>query len=319
MLKTENIENSSWLIQRWNALMREQGLDPSIRVRKVRVQRLEVMAGRVSAQVTSREQGTHAVELRWPPLNNTEWAKVIDALSEQAIYAAQLLAGNFPPAVEKIFDDVDLALLPERLDEWRVVRTPVVNEDGAGDGAATSVASAPTPASADALDDAATAEAIAQELTAIYQMLGQVFVDDPWLIFQLRGRDRQQLLQALREHRSQHARVDDAPTAFVPVAPRRRNSVLRVDGAEQQPALEGTGGLTDENSLLDFGGFGLRFKELHHHIEPPAIDLALLRRLGPPPFVPHSPEAYEALAQIYRQVSEQALALAYAATPEEDE
>ena len=130
---------------------------------------------------------------------------------------------------------------------------------------------------------------------------------------------RADTLQALREHRSQHARVDDAPTAFVPVAPRRRNSVLRVDGAEQQPALEGTGGLTDENSLLDFGGFGLRFKELHHHIEPPAIDLALLRRLGPPPFVPHGPEAYEALAQIYRQVSEQALALAYAATPEEDE
>ncbi|MEZ4656081.1 MAG: hypothetical protein R2911_00745 [Caldilineaceae bacterium] len=315
MSKAESSENNSWLMQRWRALMHEQGLDPHMRVRKVRVQRLEVTAGRVSAQVTSREQGAHELELRWPPLNNGEWARVVDALSEQAIYAAQLLAGNFPPAVEKIFDDVDLALLPDRLDEWRVVRTPVVDETTEAESV-----SAPAAQPADASAEAATDEAIAQELTAIYQMLGQIFVDDPWLIFQLRGRDRQQLLQALREHRSQHASVSDAPTAsFVPVAPRRRSSVLRVDGVEQPPTLEGAADLTDESSLLDFGGFGLRFRELHHHIEPPAIDLALLRRLGPPSFVPQGPQAYEALAQIYRQVSEQALALAYAATPEEDE
>ncbi|MEZ4710041.1 MAG: hypothetical protein R3A44_22740 [Caldilineaceae bacterium] len=313
MSKSENSDNNSWLTQRWHGLMREQGLDPQARVRKVRVQRLEVMAGRVSAQVTSREQGTHEVELRWPPLNNAEWARVVDALSEQAIYAAQLLAGNFPAAVEKIFEDVDLTLLPDRLDEWRAVRTPVV-EDRTVDSAA-----APAAPAANDIADAATEEAIVQELTAIYQMLVQIFVDDPWLIFQLRGRDRQQLLQALREHRSQHASISDAPAAFVPVAPRRRSSVLRVDGAEQQPTLEGAVALTDESSLLDFGGLGLRFRDLHHHIEPPAIELALLRRLGPPSFAPQGPEAYEALAQIYRQVSEQALAMAYAAAPEEDE
>lgn len=316
MSNSEWTENNSWLLRRWRALLREAGLDPDARGRKVRVQRLEVTSGRVSAQVTSRESGTHEIEMRWPPLNSAEWGKVINALSEQALYAAQLLAGNFPAAVEKIFADVDLALLPDRLDEWRVLRSPVIDAEANKEGGVDATSRQPVTVEIQN-GDHAHSEVIHQELTAIYQMLGQIFVEEPWLLFQLRGRDRQQLLQDLREHRSHHVSESSTAASAIPVAPRRRHSVLRIDGADQQAALEGARGLSEPNGLTDFSGFGLRFKELHHHVEPPAVDLTLLRRLGPPPFVEQSAEAYDVLARIYRQVSEQALALAYAAEPEE--
>jgi hypothetical protein len=47
----------------------------------------------------------------------------------------------------------------------------------------------------------------------------------------------------------------------------------------------------------------------------PVVELALLRRLGVPEFAGSTRELFDALAEVYRRVTEEGLALAYAADP----
>jgi hypothetical protein len=62
----------------------------------------------------------------------------------------------------------------------------------------------------------------------------------------------------------------------------------------------------------EFWGAGKRLRNVQYFIEPPAVDRALLRRLGPPPFASESMSVYDRLSAVYEQVSDVALALAYA-------
>src|SRR3990170_4574455 len=50
---------------------------------------------------------------RWiAALTDSEWEKVIDALSEQAIFTAQLLAGEMPQDIEQAFEKAKVSLFP---------------------------------------------------------------------------------------------------------------------------------------------------------------------------------------------------------------
>jgi uncharacterized Zn finger protein len=143
---------------------------------------------------------------------------------------------------------------------------------------------------------------------AVLYLLGQMLDDDPWLLFRLRGRDRQQVLQALRQRRSEADDAGATMPAQPTVAPPTIGSLGRPSETSVPLAAQ----------IETFWGSSKRLAQLHHHIAPPAIKLALLRRLGHPPFPVGSIEAYDRLAQIYHKVTEEALDLAYAPEPEEE-
>ena len=67
----------------------------------------------------------------------------------------------------------------------------------------------------------------------------------------------------------------------------------------------------------NFWGRGKQLADLRHHISPPTIRQALLRRLGHPPFRTESLETYDQLVAVYEAVSGAALALAFAPEVEE--
>src|SRR3990172_238410 len=55
---------------------------------------LEGVPGGVAASVQGSRPRPYAVSIRFQPLADTEWERVIDAISMQAIYAAKLLTGE---------------------------------------------------------------------------------------------------------------------------------------------------------------------------------------------------------------------------------
>lgn len=121
-----------------------------------------------------------------PVLTDEQWQQVTDALSAQALYVAQLLAGNVPPELEQIFGQAGVTLLPVTTTELtqQVTTTTGILYNGAS----------------------------ARPLAAVYNQLGGgTETEDPWLLFRLRGRDRQQLLATLHERRNQAAETGERP------------------------------------------------------------------------------------------------------------
>jgi len=104
MTRNANSYDANWWSQRWLNLLEELELisretPVRVQIRGSRVQRLEVMTGSISAMVRDRDRGECAVDIRIAPLEDGQWRAVIDALSSQALFTAQLLAGDMPPAI----------------------------------------------------------------------------------------------------------------------------------------------------------------------------------------------------------------------------
>jgi len=155
-------------------------------------------------------QGTdpkpYKVSLGLDPLSDEDWAYVIDQLSQRAIFPAKLLAGEMPPNIEDVFAASGLRLFPFNLSEVR------------------SRCSCPDKANP------------CKHVSAVYYLLGDRFREDPFVIFQLRGRTRSQLLAALQEKRlaaaggeSGAVSADSVPDQLPPLTPINLDRYWRYD------------------------------------------------------------------------------------------
>ena len=143
--------------------------------------------------------------------------------------------------------------------------------------------------------------------------------DDPWLLFRLRGRDRQQLLRDLREQRNRNA-VEGGQTAPALQRPSITDgAAIYHPEAETKPGEETPDQIADLAAQIDrFWGKSKPLREFPHFIAPPAIDLALLRRLGPPLFSTDEEAVSDRLSDVYHMVTEVALSVAYDELPDEE-
>jgi uncharacterized Zn finger protein len=132
----------------------------------------------------------------------------------------------------------------------------------------------------------------------VFSLFSEMLNEDPGLLFTLRGRDRQQLLREVREARP-NAQGGEG------VANGGGESAAR--GQSATPVI----GSLAEN-LDQYWGNRKLLKQFHHHIAPPSVELSLLRRLGPLNASDDAMAVYEQLVTLYRRVTEEALALAYA-------
>ena len=265
--------------ERWHKLMDDLGYDMRrgrSHARRGKVNALEVQVGRVTAQVQDQDLGVCEVTVLLNTHDDAAWNRVLDSLGGQALYAAQLLAGDLPHAIDERFQAEGVHLLPAGRYEIE---------------ANCSVCAA--------------WEQPCKHTSAVLFVMGQMLDEDPWLLFRLRGRDRQQVLQAMRQRRSEG---EDTPT---PAVERRQFAVPGIGSTQENSTA-----LPLSAQIDHFWGQGKQLTDLHHHISPPTIRLALLRRLGHPPFRTDSLETYDHLVAIYGQVSAAALALAFAPEPE---
>jgi uncharacterized Zn finger protein len=227
---------------------------------------IDVRAGRVTARVQGSRRTPYTVHIGVTPLSEGQWEQVIDAMAQQALFAAQLLAGEMPLEIEQAFQVAGVSLFPTSGDIGMNCSCP---------------------------DRAVPCKHIA----AVYYLLGEEFDRDPFLLFTLRGRTREQVMEALRARRAASAPLDEEA----------------VPEEEPEPQVEPL-----EPYLSRFweprgslGGFRVT-------IAPPPVETALLKRLGPPPFS-RRPEAFVgALSLAYAAVTDRALALAFGENPPGD-
>jgi uncharacterized Zn finger protein len=220
--------------------------------------------------VTSRVQGSRAtpykVKIAVKTLTAAEWSKVVDALAEQAIFAAKLLAGEMPKDVESAFEAARASLFPtQRAD----LQTNCSCPDYANP---------------------------CKHVAAVYYLLGERFDEDPFLLFHLRGKDKEQLLADLRQRRAADdmALAEDSP-------PYEAVQASTPEAASAEPL---------EASLDRFWELGEELETFHAPIVRPAVEAGLLKRLGKPPFERKPGEISDALATAYAATADYAMRLA---------
>jgi uncharacterized Zn finger protein len=233
---------------------------------------IEVAPGQVTSRVQGSRPKPYRVNIRLQPLSNRQWETVLDALAEQALFAAQLLNGEMPPHVEEVFDAVRVPLFPDKRGD---LKTDCSCPDWANP---------------------------CKHIAAVYYLLGERFDQDPFLLFELRGRDKEAIIAGLRERRAAQA----GPA----------------------PALSATGAVevVEAPSLAEcldhYWAMGEEAAEILFHITSPQPSFALLKRVGIPAFRGWRPETFQRqMERLYDGVTLGAMAAAFAdsAAPEEGE
>jgi uncharacterized Zn finger protein len=224
-----------------------------------RVHDLEVRAGGVRAKVTGTRAQPYVVEIGLAALDDATWEAANDRMAKEARFSAELLAGEMPKDVDEAFRACGASLFPTRPQD-------LVTKCSCPDAA--------NPC---------------KHVSATCYVLGDALDRDPFLLFELRGRTRPQVLEALRRARGAGARD----------AKRGR--------ARQKPPPSGT---IDEAS---YDAWRTDPPEASFTMRAPSRHGALLERLGSPPSWRAADPPWKALAPMVRSASERARAIALGA------
>ena len=181
---------------------------------------------RVHARVQGTDKDPYKVKLWLDVLSDEDWGYVLEALSQKARWSAQLLAGIMPEDIERAFAASGRRLFPFKLQEVR------------------SECSCPDKANP------------CKHTSAVFYLMGDRFSEDPFVLFQLRGRTRAQLLADLARRRRDGAEagVDHPPhplhaSISDPGRWWRYDAALDPDLVVITPALEGESGLDGAGPL----------------------------------------------------------------------
>jgi uncharacterized Zn finger protein len=217
-----------------------------------RVTEFHVESGRIVAKVLGTRPEPYEVEIRLKPLPDTDWDLVVEIMSCQALFAAQLLASDMPPDVEEAFEAAHAPLFPRNKEDLQAK------------------CSCPDYANP------------CKHIAAAYYVTADHFDQDPFLIFHLRGRSRDQLLGMLRAARAAEAQF----------------MTLDIETMD-------TG-----HEVMRFWQCGDELETVHISIAPPSFPGVTAKKLGRPPFwrgpsdpITRLPEVYEAIARRAREVA----------------
>jgi uncharacterized Zn finger protein len=184
MNKEELTNETEWWLQQWLELINSYRFKKRLErarnyARQGNVLSIEFQEGKAIARVQGTEAEPYQVSLWLDPLTDEDWGYVIETLSQRAIFSAKLLAGEMPKNIEEVFAANGLRLFPFTLDEVR------------------SRCSCPDKANP------------CKHIAAVYYLLGDRFSEDPFILLQLRGRTKEQILAALRQQREISTREAD--------------------------------------------------------------------------------------------------------------
>lgn len=235
---------ATWWGQRWLLALERFGSAYTARLRRGRsyarqgrVHDLEIEGDAVMAQVTGSRPTPYRVTIRVAPLSGRVWDTAIKAMAKRALFAAGLLSGEMPQEIDEAFHTARVSLFPQRTTD---LATDCTCPDSANP---------------------------CKHIAAVHYVLGDAFDRDPFLLFELRGRSREQVLAALRRVRA----VSDT-AASAEIAP--------TSGGPARAAATVT---LKDMSAQHYDSFREPAGNLRFHIGTPAVNGAVLRQLGTPP------------------------------------
>lgn len=269
----------------WNRLLERFGLVTRGATagngrQRTRIKRIEALVGRVQAEVQEPGNGGCQVTLKFGPLTERTWLQLLDLLENQLQSSGQRNVEELFREPAPFFTELSNLLLPTQANEIEV-----------------------------ACNCCPAGQRTCPTCELVYRQVGVLLDEEPILLLRLRGREWQALQQALQTRRK---------TDYLGGPTGAANN-----GANGGPASLAQGATPNAESLertLDhFWGSRKVLDALHYYIAPPAIELALLRRLGPLPGLLDEPASRaseaqglgQAMTQIYRRVTAEAQALAY--------
>ncbi len=262
--------NREWWVQRWLELLDSYRFKKRLeRARKYakegNVLSIEFEGEKVLAQVQGSESEPYQVSLSLEAFSREDWDYAIETMAQKAIFSAQLLAGEMPANIEEeVFTASGLSLFPFTLSDIH------------------SRCSCPDKANP------------CKHIGAVYYQLGDRFSEDPFVLFQLRGRTKGDILNTLRQLRSDNY-DGEYEEEFVEIIPEEETKV--------ESALE-------DNSV-NLGKFWQYEEPLDSSlvvIAPPPESKTPLDILGNIP-LPSADAALvrQYLDQVYQTVSQQAI------------
>lgn len=166
-----------WWVQQWIDVLERIGFTQRLArarnyARQGNVLGLEFKGSKVTAMVQGTAPEPYEVSFSLDRFTDEQWDYVIESMAERAIFSAKLLAGEMPQNIQDVFTANGLSLFP--FDKSSIH----------------SRCSCPDPANP------------CKHIGAVYYRLGDRFGEDPFVLFQLRGRTKDEIINALRQIRS---------------------------------------------------------------------------------------------------------------------
>ena len=253
----DGLGQQPWWVEQWMELINSYRFKKRLEraweyARSGNVTSIRFEGRRVHARVQGSVEEPYKVKIWLDVLSDDDWNYVLDALTQKARWSAQLLAGVMPADIERAFAASGKRLFPFKLQEVRSECTCPDNKKGN----------------------------LCKHVSAVYYLMGERFSEDPFVLFQLRGRTRSQLLADLAKRRRKAlakwaAAADELPQPDAIAALRQAHPSIqdpnrwwRYDAALDPelvvitPALEGDTGL-DAAGLLPLAA-DPRFPQANH-------------------------------------------------------
>ena len=251
----------TWWSKRWVSVLESFGWSNRLErgrryARKGQVLDFELSAGKVEATVQGSVNKPYSVTIEIKPITEKAWDHVTEEMSKKAIFAAKLLAGEMPDDIEEAFEAEDISLFPEKSKD---MKTHCSCPDSANP---------------------------CKHIAALYYILAEEFDRDPFMIFKLRGRTKDEIISSLRQKRTDESLPE----------PEQISDVAEV---KEVPL-----------SMDDFweGGESESFSV---NISPPDVSAAIIKRLGTPQFWDSKEDFVDKMGGYYEEISRRAIETAY--------
>lgn len=162
----------SWWARRWQSILDSFRIGGRLvrgrtYARQGQVLSIDFHLGEVKARVQGSQPEPYNVTMAVKRLDDEEWDQVLEVLKKQALFVAKLLAGEMPQDIERVFKQAGVSLFPRQRGDLKTK------------------CSCPDQVNP------------CKHIAAVYYLLGEEFDRDPFLIFRLRGLERQDLLARL--------------------------------------------------------------------------------------------------------------------------
>jgi len=245
----------SWWARRWIAVLESFNIGARLGrgrsyARRGQVLSIEIDKGKVSAKVQGSRPKPYHIKLEVKTLSASDWQKLGKVLSRQAIFSAKLLRGEMPLDIEKAFKEAGLSLFPERLKD---LKTDCSCPDWSNP---------------------------CKHIAAVYYLLAEEFDSDPFLIFKLRGMNREGLIAMLKPD---------------------KKAAQRKAKPKQEPLHKDEEGVTSDISKF-WNGEAIS-DDIFGEVRIPPIPAALPKRLGSFPFWRGEEKFLDVMESIYERAS----------------
>lgn len=250
----------NWWSKRWIAVLESFNLGARLTrgrryARQGQVIAIDIDSGQVKASVQGSRKRPYRVVIRLSPFSETQWGKVISCLISQPLLVASLLAGEMPGNIEDVFEEAGLSLFPKKTMD---LETDCSCPDWSNP---------------------------CKHIAAVYYLLGEEFDRNPFLIFKLRGLQRDELMTMLAGESSlENSYQEDFETGIIA-------------SYEEETAL-----FTDPKKFWE--GSPLPKEVLaSDHSQRSRSFMALLKQVGEFPFWQGDESLLDSLEPIYERVS----------------